>query len=73
MVCGGIVVYVSILAGKSDGFMESLDKPMDLKLRFFVKIVILNVEIGGLVFSVFLTEKIGKHGFYMTFYMKQIF
>ena len=71
MVYDGIVGYVSILAGKSNGFMKSLYETLELKLRFFI--VILNVEISSLIFTVFLTEKIRKHGFDMTFYMKQIF
>ena len=73
MVYDGIVGYVSILAGKSNGFMKSLYETLDLKLRFFIVIVILNVEISSLIFTVFLTERIRKHGFDMTFYMKQIF
>ena len=36
-------------------------------------IIIIDIKIHGLLFTIFFTEVIGKHGFYMAFYMKNVF
>ncbi|CDA68567.1 unknown [Clostridium sp. CAG:510] len=46
-----------------------MDKTVYLTLIFRGYVIIVEVKIGRLIFSVFFTEGIGKHGFELTFYL----
>lgn len=69
LIVRSIMGNVTIVAWQRNGTGKCLDKTVYLTLIFRGYVIIVEVKIGRLIFRVFFTEGIGKHGFELTFYL----